>query len=399
MSHVVNEIDQEWLVISTYAKGTYYNRSNSNDIDILREKLSKRYKSKYSIIFPSGMSAISSTLQCYVTEFIKNATKDGVINIFIGNELYSDTPKVCRQLQQQFSDLKIQIPIKIYELEVTDSASIISLIKEKHEDAVGNILFIETSSNPSGLMMDPKIYEQLREFATTFSLKIITDNTWLSSASYLPPLEISKGVDVAVTSLSKYYSAGTAIAGAVMTNCDMFNNILEQYRRTHGLHVSPYNARSIHNAITTLDDRIKHSSAITCQVVSSLYEAHPEIVVSHPSLPNHPSYSISKESLIKDADDIQYPSVFTFRVKSSSNFIMKTLNNSNVDFKTSFGGSMSRYDPYPTRQGEYMRCRFSVGYNDTSERILEEINNLIKLCNEPKRPIKNKISKRQVKPV
>lgn len=95
----------EWLVLSKESKsGYYYNRSNSTDLELLANALSKRYNAQQAMVLPSGMAAISTALQVMVQTFCieaRDAGKTGVLNMFIGNELYCDTPRVCQHLQKQ----------------------------------------------------------------------------------------------------------------------------------------------------------------------------------------------------------------------------------------------------------------------------------------------------------
>ncbi len=48
-----------------------------------------------------------------------------------------------------------------------------------------------------------------------------------------------------------------------------------------------------------------------------------------------------------------------------------------LESKTSFGTALSRLDPWPQPDGEYVVCRLSVGYKDTVERVLKGITEFI----------------------
>ena len=95
-------------------------------------------------------------------------------------------------------------------------------------------------------------------------LYVIADNTWLSSAIFNP---LYHNADIAVTSLTKYYSAGSCICGAILTrNNNLYDHMMVFIKR-NGLHVSPLNCQLVSTQIVSLKDRIEKSSATTIKVV------------------------------------------------------------------------------------------------------------------------------------
>ena len=209
------EEQAEWLVLTATKKGSYYNRSRSNDLEKLTEHLSRRYNLAAGVVVvPSGMAAISTVIQGCVNLYAREAapTGGGVINIFIGDELYCDTPRVCMHIRDQLVSLMCSVTIAIYEIDVTNTHALLELVRTKSRNSIGNILFVESASNPSGYMLDPSSFQKLRVASQPSSMRIIVDNTWLSSAAYVPSLDVTKGgVDAIVTSLTKYYSGGTGM--------------------------------------------------------------------------------------------------------------------------------------------------------------------------------------------
>ena len=70
---------------------------------------------------------------------------------------------------------------------------------------------MESCSNPTGKMVK---WEKIKEFKNKFkNLTVIVDNSWLSCYIFNPFLF---DVDVVLNSLTKYYSGGTAICGAIL---------------------------------------------------------------------------------------------------------------------------------------------------------------------------------------
>ena len=151
-----------------------------------------------------------------------------------------------------------------------------------------------------------------------------------------------------------------------MTDSDVIQFACETHVRVFGLHVSPHNARLIHNALNTIDERVRKSSNLTLAALERLRETHPEITIIHPSLPDHPSHSILKAALSgpdgrgQPENGVLYPSVFTFKVKATKNVALKALQSNHLPFKTSFGAPMSRLDPWPQKDGDNTICRLAV---------------------------------------
>ena len=330
----------------------YYNRGGSPETESLSRMLLKCYgldsKTAACMIVPSGMSAIhlaiSETIACGNTK-----------NIIAGSELYSGTWPAIRGI----AAMAKQTP-NLFEFDVTDQKGILQLFQTLRDQ--DNLLFLESASNPSGFMMDWDLVREIRKLSKSFIL--IVDNTWLSSSSFNP---FEHGADVVVTSLTKYYSAGTAIAGAVLCKEKARLDRIWQHTRLLGLHVSPHNARCIINQLPTLKERISKSSATTVEVVKVLSEKG--FRISHPNLEHHPSFHLIKK-YIK-----HYPSVFTVLIPGKTKKIKALMRSMRdiLEHKTSFGGAKHRSDSFPHQCGNDTLCRFAVGYDDCAETLIEAI--------------------------
>ena len=97
-------------------------------------------------------------------------------------------------------------------------------------------------------MMDFSICTDLRKLCKT--IYIIVDNTWLIHPVFNP---LMVGVDFVVISLTKYYSGGTAICGAILGNDLNIMHHVEDYQRFNGIHVSPVNARCVLHGLETIE--------------------------------------------------------------------------------------------------------------------------------------------------
>jgi cystathionine beta-lyase/cystathionine gamma-synthase len=137
----------------------------------------------------------------------------------VGNELYTDTPRLLKHFTSQFSSL-----FAYEQVSCMNSAEIIGAASKHREKGMSErssyvsnswlvkCFFFESCTNPSGQMIDFEILDKLKQICPKSS--IVIDNTWLSS-EFFNPFLCSNSVDYVVNSLTKYYSGGKCIAGTL----------------------------------------------------------------------------------------------------------------------------------------------------------------------------------------
>lgn len=261
-------------MIQTVDGNRQYCLASSNQSIHLSSLLEKRYHIRnnklQSVICPSGTSAIHLALMATLQEGQKRKLK---INLFYGDELYSQTPKI-------FKNLANLIKINLIPFNVTCIDKLLVLI-ESHGDNF-NIVFIESATNPSGNIFDYKIIRSLKKRVK--HLKFIVDNTWLTSVIFNP---FTFGADLVVLSLTKYYSAGTHIGGAILGyNIWQVKYLLS----SQGWHVSPKACEMMNEALTSLDHRIQQTSETTKKIVAYLRK---KVFIRHCSLETDISHGLS----------------------------------------------------------------------------------------------------------
>lgn len=345
---------EESLVLRETEEGFIYNRSSSNENELLSSIISDRYKfnsykkNRKEVISPrvlvtcSGMNSISIVLNVLINKY-----KD--IIILYGDELYCDTPRLIQKLVEFYKIDAISMDI--------NNPSDIYKFKGKTM-----LLYIESCSNPSGFMLDPNYIKLLRKVSK--ELIIMVDNTWLTS-SILNPFVVYEA-DVVISSLTKYYSGGTCIAGMIATKSRKLYDYCLSNIKTNGIHVSPYHCQLIIDNIKTLDERIENSSFTTLKVIKYLTEKGYDVI--HPSLDNHPSYKVASKLLVK------YPSVFTFTVNKDVENTKIWMKSTGIDYKTSFGSPHSRFCNFPRKiDDNNTRVRLSIGYIDNFQDIKSKL--------------------------
>jgi cystathionine beta-lyase len=344
----------ENCIISKYNNIFYYNRFGHGKHILLCEKLEKLYGYK-ACLFPSGMSAISTGLSIMLMS--NNWSKT---NILYSNELYCDTPRTIKYLSENFINLN-QVVIN-----VEDDENIMKIVNDI-DKSIPTIFFIESCSNPNAKIFNFDLLKQIKKKIP--NIKIIIDNTWLTSIVFNP--FSFQEVDMVVISMTKYYGAGNSgIMGAVISRNEMLANKIFDYGRIMGLHVSPIYCKQILKNLENMSERLKKSSNLTLQIAK--YLESKDIQVNYPLLDSHSSYN----KAIKYFNNGLGPSVLTFKIKKSKKAALKWMRKSNLECSTSFGGSHSKFDQWPISSEGYTTCRLSIGYNDSYESLIKEFENM-----------------------
>ena len=465
-----DDSEQEWeslsLTKSKYNGEYYYNRFGHAKYMQLSTILMKQYKlsvdkknNKFDAMLKSGrkcelvtsgMNAISTVFHCIILKHLNdNSNNDAydnvsstkvdtidykhtTINIIYSNELYCDTPRLFKHFQQTYYKNNPSISINLFEIDVTKPDEILLLFKshskEFSNDDQVNVLFFETSSNPNGYIFDFSIIPKLRQL--TKILYVCMDNTWLTSI-ICNPFDINIGADIVIISLSKYYSAGQCIGGAILGgNHHNYNsnintvdlmNIISNYIRINGIHFSPYHCDLIINSIgdqennkdekeleqetekdldiknlkdqrlkrtrcvkvhVSMRERIEKTSMITRQCVEWLNNYDKEhntnvlVGVYHPFLKHHKSHKLH----IKYFGDKLGPSVISFKIKlKSSRKVKRWIKTASTKIlaKTSFGGKDTRLNNWPEKEHDGTLIRLAIGFNDSFEEIKNELNKML----------------------
>ena len=364
--------DEKWVIDLENEKK--YSRGYHSNLEALNTALTQCYEQTVTqsqsttlkvntLVATSGMHAITIAIETAVSKF-------NGCNLIFGNELYCDST----------SSLTSRKDVNLFPVDVTDMDAICVLFEQL--DGQNNILFIESCSNPSGHIFDFRMISEFRRLSK--SLLVIVDNTWLTHV-VLNPFEFD--VDVVVASLTKYYSAGTIIAGVCLfhdKHKDLFAHACSMMR---WIHISGYDCTLINHNLSTMNERLAHSSGLTVALLKELQSLNePKLIkLTHPFLENHPSHELAKIFFNTTAEGVQlYPSCLTFNITGPSmNKFRKVMKAHQVlDYITSFGCPMSRVDPYPRRDAtdKSIRVRFAVGYRDSVQRNMEGLHNILEQC-------------------
>lgn len=154
-----------------------YTRTQCPAFDDLQKEVLTWYgrdpKNFSTILHPSGLCAISTVFCTLFRDWV-----DPVI--IYGSQLYCDTPTIIQYWpRSQASSKPTLIPVHMGD----PSGKTILELCRTHKLQVAAV-YIESCANPSGEILDPKLYQKIKEVVPYSWL--IVDNTWLSPAGFNP---------------------------------------------------------------------------------------------------------------------------------------------------------------------------------------------------------------------
>lgn len=347
--------DCEDMVIQKFGYNYYkYIRNCSHEYLNLVEYMNIAYGKK-SVIVPSGMNAITTCLL-----YVLNEYKNMKCNIIYSSELYCETSTSIIWLCNQYNCTHKVFDIKTHKTSLLEYARKLQTMNKELCPEL-NILFTESCSNPNGYVFDYDVLNDIKKLGQKW-INII-DNTWLTHLIQ-NPFEKSNHVDYVVTSLTKYYSGGNAIAGSIILKNEIEQEKIHKIIKVYGLHTSPINCDIILNAVKNISSRINKASEKTIKILDKLKLLKLEI--SHPYI----------NSTNKYFNNGLYPSVFTVKLiqVNKDDFVKIAKKSKIIEYKTSFGYKKSRIDTWPKQYSDgNLLIRISIGYDDNSDLIYNEL--------------------------
>jgi cystathionine beta-lyase/cystathionine gamma-synthase len=352
-----SDTNYESCIISETDGNVYYNRYvHAGYLEVCKH-LDKLH-SGYTSLFPSGMCAITTAFHISLMNFKWSPT-----NIVISHETYCDTPRVVTYINDNYTN------VNTFKINVYDNEDVMNTFNHKIDKSKPTILFVETCTNPNGDVFDFRLLKQIVGIVGRDKLRIIVDNTWITSAIF-QPLKYYSCIDMVVMSLTKYYGAGrSGIMGAIVCREQDLNKKVFEYGRNCGLHVSPLYCQEMLKNIISLCERIETSSKLTKKVAE--YLELRKIKVNYPMLSSHRSQKLA-ELFFKNIG----PSVFTFEVPLKKEEALKWMRSSKFDCTTSFGNGDTRFDQWPRQTKGGTLCRISIGFESSFDEIVEELNRM-----------------------
>jgi cystathionine beta-lyase/cystathionine gamma-synthase len=254
-----------------WQKKFVYTRLSNPTLEATEEKLMALEGGASSLVFSSGMAAITATLLSVLEK------GDHLVSI---PDLYGGT----RDL------LDTELPRHGIGVSFVDGEDLSSL--ENSFTPATRAVLIETPTNPLLRILDVR---RIAEMTHSNSAVLILDNTFATPINQ-KPLEL--GADIVVHSASKYLNGHSdVVAGFAVSSEDWIEKI-EQRRKLFGGSVDPLAAFLIMRGMKTLDIRMKTHNANGMAVAKALEKMKEVGRVHYPGLESFKYHPLAKEQMM-----------------------------------------------------------------------------------------------------
>ena len=317
----------------------------------VQEKLSSLENGESSIVFSSGMAAISSTLL---------AILDKGSHVVSSRDIYGGTYNFL------YEDLD-RYGMSVTFTSPTDIDAIEAAIQENTK-----VLYFEALTNPL-LKIAP--IEQLVALGKKYNLRVIIDNTFLTPYN-VKMLDL--GVDLVVNSATKYLNGHSdLIGGTVSGSRKLVDSIWPQMLKNGGS-MDPHACFMLERSLKTFALRMRTHNSNALELATYL-ENHQKIKrVYYPGLASHEQYELAKTQL-KGKNS----GMISFEIEGGDIMAHALLNVLRLPKEaTSLGGVESLISlPYNTSQASLTKeQQKAIGINDGLIRLsvgVEDISDLI----------------------
>jgi len=166
--------------------GLIYSRINNPDLEMLEDRLTIWDEAEASLVFASGMAAISTTLWSYV--------RPGTV-LLHSDPVYGGTDFLLKKILPQFGVTSIGFPAE------GGTEALSAAAERAQSTGPVAVLYIETPANPTNGLVDLAAAREVADRMRDLRPTIIVDNTMLGPLYQTP---LAHGSDLVITSLTKY---------------------------------------------------------------------------------------------------------------------------------------------------------------------------------------------------
>lgn len=243
-----------------------YVRFSSPNREVLAELVSFLEEGEKSLIFASGMGAITTTLLTLL--------KPGD-EVMCNSNIYGETFQVMTEILPKFN-------IHANLVDFCDTESAYKAITPNTK-----LIYSEVCANPVLKMAD---VPALAELAHANGALLMIDNTFTSSMAIRP---LSLGADIVINSMTKFMNGHSdAISGSITSRKEIID-LLDHFRPLFGTSGDPYAAYTMYKNFGTMDLRVKRQMSNAARLAEALEKHRNVLKVNHPSLESFPQHDLA----------------------------------------------------------------------------------------------------------
>lgn len=250
--------------------GYLYSRYENPTVVAVEQKLAAVDGAEVSLLFSSGMAAISTALITLL---------EAGDEIVCCSAIYGGTFHIIEDLLPKLGIAHRFVPIEAL-------AELSSVIGAKTK-----IVWFESPINPTLRCVDVRAVAAACKKAGVLSA---IDNTF---ASPINQPVLSMGIDLSMQSCTKYLNGHSDVTGGVLSGSQALLAPIGKLRRLLGGIMDPLPAFALGRGMKTMPLRVAQHNA-NALTVAQFLEGHPGIErVYHPGLASHPDHAIAKAQM------------------------------------------------------------------------------------------------------
>lgn len=337
--------------------GYLYSRYENPTVVAVEQKLAAIDGAGLSLLFSSGMAAISTAL------FTLLKAGDEIV---CSAAIYGGTFHIIE-------DLLPQLGITHRFVSLDDLANPSTVIGPKTR-----LVWFESPINPTLRCVDVRVVAEACRKAGVVSA---IDNTF---ASPINQPVLSMGVDLSMQSCTKYLNGHSDVTGGVLSGSSALVAPMAKMRRLLGGIMDPQPAFALGRGMKTMPLRIAQHNA-NAAAVAQFLEGHPRIErVYYPGLASHPDHAIAKRQMRGFGGmvtiDVQGGKDAAFRAYDRLKLVKRAASLGGVESICSLPILTSQYgltDEELVKAGVSKgMIRISIGLEDSSD-LIEDLDNAL----------------------
>ena len=295
-------------VVNGDKNGYLYTRYGMNpSIKSLESKLALLDGAEQSLVFSSGMAAISSLFLTFA--------RRGMICV---GDIYGGTMQL---LKQQLPELGI----------VTKFIDSTDLKQLERQLKIGvDLVFFETPSNPTLKIID---ISEITMLAHKYGALVAVDNTFASPVNQKPLL---LGADFAIQSATKFLGGHSDLTAGVLSGQTKYLSKVNAWRKNLGQMLAPEIAHKLARSLCTLPLRIERHNANALAIAHYL-DAHPAVKnVYYPGLTGTTNHELANKQMSG------YGGMLSFEINGGGDVAIELVDNLQLfSLAPSLGGTES----------------------------------------------------------
>ena len=250
---------------------TYPRYFNTPNQLALSRKISDLESAEDSILFGSGLGAVSSTM----FSFLKSGD-----HVILHDSIYGGTINLVNTEFKKFN-------IDFSYIDINDVDLLKSTIKKNTR-----IIYFETPTNPLLQIVNISLISSVAKENDIIS---IIDNTFASPINQNP---INFGIDLVIHSATKYLGGHSDILAGSVSGTTKHIEKIKKSGINYGANLSDYTVWLLERSIKTLSVRVKAQNQNALDLANFLDESPLIKKVYYPGLKNHLSHEIASRQMI-----------------------------------------------------------------------------------------------------